>query len=83
MYLRTCKSFKYANHKKHWLRKSQVRKVSLLRKVRKITSYLGPQICGFAICVTYLRTVHLWRGVRNYNFNELLSLSPVSLSCVN
>ncbi len=25
-----------------------------------LTNYLSPQICGFAICGTYLRTTHFW-----------------------
>ncbi len=35
MYLRTCGSFKSANHKKGWIRKLQIRKVPHLRKFRK------------------------------------------------
>jgi hypothetical protein len=34
---------------KGWVLKSQIRKVSHLRKVRKCDNYLTPQICGFAI----------------------------------
>jgi hypothetical protein len=34
MYLRTCGSFKSANHKKDWVCKSQIHKVPHLRKVR-------------------------------------------------
>jgi hypothetical protein len=35
MYLRSCGSFRSANHKKDWVRKSQIYKVLHLRKVRK------------------------------------------------
>jgi hypothetical protein len=35
MYLRTCGSYKSANHRKDWVRKLQIRKVLLLRSVRK------------------------------------------------
>jgi hypothetical protein len=35
MYNRTYGSFKSANQKKDWVRKSQIRKVSYLRKFRK------------------------------------------------
>ncbi len=64
MNLRTCGSFKSANHKKDWVRKSQIRKVSHLLKVRKSKNSLNPQICGFAICGTCLWTAHLCLTVR-------------------
>jgi hypothetical protein len=51
MYLRACKSFKPANHKKDF-------------KNFKLSK---SQVCGLAICVTYLRTAHLW-----YSENMLL-----------
>ncbi len=35
MYLRNCRRFKSANQKPGWVHKSQIRKVSYLRKVRK------------------------------------------------
>ncbi len=63
MYLRICRSFKSAKHKKVWSanRKSAKFKVPHLRKIHKYTSnYLCPQICGFVICGTYLRTANLW-----------------------
>ncbi len=43
--------FQSANHSKDWFRKSQIRKVSLLRKARKstVTNNWSPQISGFAI----------------------------------
>ncbi len=74
IYLRTCRSFnsaqkawvlklqihkyKSANHKKHWVRNSQIWKVPHLRKVRKSNKLLIAQYCGFAICWIYLRTAH-------------------------
>ncbi len=45
---------------KNWVREKQIRKGSHLLKVRKSNKYLSPQICGFAICGTYLRTAQLW-----------------------
>jgi hypothetical protein len=75
MYLQTCRSFqlakklgsanpksimyKFANHQKDWVRKSQIRKVPHLRKVCKSKNYFNPKIWGFAVCGTYLRTAHL------------------------
>jgi hypothetical protein len=47
MYLRTCRSFKSPNKKSEWVRKSQIRNVSHLRKVRKcnkLFTYAGLQI---------------------------------------
>jgi hypothetical protein len=29
-------------------------------KFTYLTNYLSPQICGFVICESYLRTAHLW-----------------------
>jgi hypothetical protein len=62
MYLRTFGSFNSALYKKDWVRKSQIRKMPALRKVRKKSNklLLRPQIYGFAICGTYLLTAHLW-----------------------
>ncbi len=48
-------NYKSANHK-NGVRKSQIRKVLHLRKVRKSLNYLSPQICGFASYGTYLQT---------------------------
>jgi hypothetical protein len=39
--LRTFGSFKFANHKKDWVRKSQIRKVSHLRKARKSDKFFS------------------------------------------
>jgi hypothetical protein len=62
IYLRTFGSFNSALHKNDWVRKSQIRKMPPLRKVLKKSNklLLRPQIYGFAICGTYLRTSHLW-----------------------
>jgi hypothetical protein len=47
MYLRTWGSFKSANIKKDWVRKSQIRKVSQLRKVRKFADLRFAELnCG-------------------------------------
>ncbi len=54
MYLRTCRSFKSANRKEYWVRKSQIRKRSDLRKVRKYKNYWSLPISG-----TYLRIAQL------------------------
>jgi hypothetical protein len=64
MYLQSLKS---ANHKKEWVHKSQISKVSNLRKVHKSNELLSPQICGFVICRTYFRTVHLWSSKITYS----------------
>jgi hypothetical protein len=58
MHLRTCGSVKSANHKK-WFRKSQFRKVPHFRKAAKLTKYISPQNCGFAIIGIYLWTTNL------------------------
>ena len=39
--------------------KAQIRKLPHLRKFRKSKENFIQQICGFAICGTYLRTAHL------------------------
>ncbi len=71
MYLRTCGRFKSAKHKKIGVRKSQIRKVSHLRRSVNLTSYLGPEICGFAISelicgpATFDLTTILCRPVHN------------------
>ncbi len=48
------KVFMSANHKKVWVCKSKICKVSHLRNVRNLTNHLSPQICE-----SYLRTAHL------------------------
>jgi hypothetical protein len=50
MYWRTCGSLKSANHKKDWLRKSQIREVSHERMARKFNKLFKSAIRGFAIC---------------------------------
>jgi hypothetical protein len=73
MYLRTCKSFKSANDKKDWISKSQIRKVSHLRKVRKSNKLF--KSANLRICRTYLRNrPHLvtkrdLRGALGQDFN--------------
>ncbi len=69
-----CGSFKPATNnwtrklqiaKIYVFRKSQIRKLKHLRKIRKsMKIYLSPQICGFAICGTYVRTAHLCNSLR-------------------
>jgi hypothetical protein len=49
MCLQTWGSFKSANHKKDWVRKSQIRKVSHLRKVHKSNKLF--KVSKFAVCV--------------------------------
>ncbi len=66
LYLWTWGSLKSANHKqKDRVRKSQIRKVPHLRKVRKSFKLLNPQTCGFVICRTYLRTAHFWKSTKD------------------
>jgi hypothetical protein len=48
--LRTCESFKSANHKNNCFRKLQIHKVSQLWKVCKSKKIFQSQVCGFAIC---------------------------------
>jgi hypothetical protein len=52
LYFRTFGSFKSSNHKKDSVRKSQIRKVSHVRKLRKSNKLFNG---------TYLRTTHLWQ----------------------
>jgi hypothetical protein len=59
LHLRTCGSFKSTNHKKDWVRKSQTRRVSYLRRSANLINYLSPQTCGYAICESCLRAAHL------------------------
>jgi hypothetical protein len=47
MNLRTCGSFKSANHKKDWVRKSKIRKVPHLRKVRKSNIFFIANLQNF------------------------------------
>jgi hypothetical protein len=58
-----CGSFKSANHKKDWVRKSQIRKVPHSQKVCKSNKLfivrVRLQIFGFTSGGTYLRTVHI------------------------
>jgi hypothetical protein len=60
------RKFKVRKSQKDGVRKSQIRKVPHLRNVRKPTKlqYLSPQICGFAICGTYLLTANMFKLVR-------------------
>jgi hypothetical protein len=60
MHLLTCGSFKSANLKKDWVRKSQIHKVPHLRNIRKSNKLLKPEIFGCAIFGFYLLTAHLW-----------------------
>ncbi len=48
MYLQSCGSFRSANHKKDWIRKSQIRKMSHLGKVRKSNKSFQLANVGFA-----------------------------------
>jgi hypothetical protein len=57
--LRICGSFKFANHKKVWVRKLQIPIVPHLRKARKSNKHVSLQSCGFAMGETYLQTAHL------------------------
>jgi hypothetical protein len=52
------KKFLVRKSQKDWARKSQNRQVPHLQKVRKSNKFVksAPQICGFVICVTYLRS---------------------------
>ncbi len=59
MYLQICKIFESPNHKKDCVRKSQILKVSHLRKVRKSNKLFKSANFRIAICGTYLRTAHL------------------------
>ncbi len=61
MNMRICGSFQSA--KNNWVRKSQTRKISHLRKVRKSKKNLVRKI---AICGTYLRTAHLWKPDKKF-----------------
>jgi hypothetical protein len=55
--------------KKIWIRKSEIYKLQICKSQKRLgpqianqqgaTNYLSPQIFGFAICGTYLRTAHL------------------------
>jgi hypothetical protein len=45
MYLMTCGSFKFADQKKDWVRKPQIRKVSHLQRVRKSNKLFKSTIC--------------------------------------
>jgi hypothetical protein len=36
-------------------------KCHICERSANLTNYLGPQICGFAVCGNYLRTAHLWK----------------------
>jgi hypothetical protein len=47
------------SQKIYLVHKPQIRKMPNLRKVRKSIKKLSPQICGFAICGTYLQTTLL------------------------
>jgi hypothetical protein len=54
MYLRTCGSFKSANHKTIGSANRKSAKCHIFGKSANLKNYLSPQICGFAICGTYL-----------------------------
>jgi hypothetical protein len=43
------------------------------RRPAHLTIYFIPQICGFAICETYLRTAHLWLFLWRISYAELSS----------
>jgi hypothetical protein len=56
------KNCEFEDLRKFYVRKLQKNRKSKIRKVvnlRNLTNYVSPQICGFAICGTYLRTAHL------------------------
>jgi hypothetical protein len=50
------------------------------RRPAHLTKYFIPQICGFSICVTYLRTAHLWLFLWRISYAELTS--ECSLRCI-
>ncbi len=52
--------WKSANHENTGFANHKSAKCHIRGRSANRTNYLGPQICGFAICGTYLRTVHLW-----------------------
>jgi hypothetical protein len=54
---------KSANRRLYWVRNSHICKLPHLRNVRNLVS---TQICWFAICGTYLLTVHLSLTVKMY-----------------
>jgi hypothetical protein len=75
MYLRTCGSFESANHKKDSVPRSQIRKVSHVRKVRihyKLFMSANLLICDRG---TYLRTAHS-RLPRFYFYFLRFGISP-------
>ncbi len=77
IYLQTCGSFKSANRKKDWVRKSQS-KGSHLRKESKSNKYLSPKICGFAICRTHLRIAQLWyKEMLIFVWGNGMTLNPI------
>jgi hypothetical protein len=59
MYLRTWRSLKPANQKKIGSANSKSAKCHSCGRFANLTDYFSMQICGFAVCRTYLRTGHL------------------------
>jgi hypothetical protein len=59
MHLLNYGSFKSLNYKKVGSANRKSANCHICRSSANLTNYLGPQICGFAICGFYLRTVHL------------------------
>ncbi len=42
---------------------------------------MSPQICGFAICGTFLRTAHLWYSLLNFHLIGVLFLPESDVEC--
>ncbi len=56
MYLQTCGSFKSEHHKKRWSTNRKSAKCQICGRFANLWNYLSPEICGYVICRTYLRT---------------------------
>jgi len=74
--VRICRMRKFYVHKsqKRWCPQiANPQRATLTRGPQTLTSYVSPQICGFAISGTILRTGHLWKIETSINVINIFS----------